>query len=90
LELCRWTRGYCLQETVGYTTDNDDAAEPDVDRGYLRGLLGLFVDAVMYYAKYELDEHSCYDKETKDLMARVKFLALNRMLAQCARNLLGN
>lgn len=54
------------------------------------GLLGLFVNAVMHYAEDELDEHCYYDKDAEDLMARVEFLALNKVSARSARILESN
>jgi hypothetical protein len=71
-----------LQETVGRATSNDDAAEPDVNRCHFCGLLCLFVDAAVHYAKDELDDHCDYYDDAEHLMARVKFLALRRVLAQ--------
>jgi hypothetical protein len=53
----RQGRGWCLQETIDYAADNDDAAEPDVNGCHLRGLFGLFVDAMVHDAEDELDEH---------------------------------
>ena len=78
-------RGNCLQETVGCAASDDDAAKPDVDGCHFGGLLGLFIDAMVHYAEDELDKHCCYDKDAEDLMARVEFLALDRMSARSER-----
>jgi hypothetical protein len=79
-----------LQETIGCTAGDNDAAEPHVNWRHFCGLLSLFIDAVVHYAEGELDEHCKYDDNAEDLMARVEFLALGRASAQPARIMVCN
>jgi hypothetical protein len=60
-----------------------------VNRCHFCGLFCLFVDAVVHYAEDELDDHCDYYDDAKHLMARVKFLALRRVLAQSSGFLRG-
>lgn len=42
-----------------------------------RGLLGLFVNAVVHDPQDELSDHCCDDEDTKDLMGGVEFPGLD-------------